>query len=283
MEISTIELKGKKSLTLPYQEIQVMPIGDVQLGSQGVHIDRLKRQISWALKQGNVYFLGMGDYIDVMSPSNREAWKAVRVYDSVKEMMTRGAEGLIKDFLKIVKGTEGKWLGLLEGHHFFEFEDGTTSDMRIASQLKAPFLGTCAYVRIQFKDRQHHSLNCDIWCHHGAGNGIYPHAPLNKLYHVMNHFEADVYLIGHQTKKPAVKVPRLKLNSSGRLVVGNKVLAGTGGFTEGYTQGSKQGRIPRGGYVEKALLNPVYLGSPLIKIRPVYSNTANRLDLNVEI
>jgi hypothetical protein len=276
MNVAEIDVKGTTSLTLPYKEIQVMPIGDVQLGSVGVQEERLRKQIKWALAQGNVYFLGMGDYIDVMSPSNREAWASMRKYDSVQAMMDAGAKGLIDRFLKLVAGTKGRWLGLLQGHHYYKFEDGQHSDQIIANALQAPFLSTCAFVRLHFKRPQHGSIHCDIWCHHGEGSGIMPHSPLNRLYHIMNYFDADIYCIGHQTKKPAVKMPRLYLNQAGKIMTKNKVLVGTGGFSEGYVQGSTN-------YIEQKMLSPVYLGSPLIKIRPVHMTDTDRIDLNVEI
>ena len=295
MELVDIEVTGRKSLTLPYEEVQVMPIGDVQLGARGTDIDRLKKQIAWANEQTAnggppVYFVGMGDYVDVMSPSNREAWRSARLYDSVRTAMEEKATELEEEFLKLVAGTEGRWLGLLHGHHYFEHDDGTTSDTRIAQRLKAPYLGSCAFVSLSFKSEPPlaRTLRCVLWVHHGAGSGLTPQAPLNRLVTVMQYFEADVYLIGHQTKRPVVPVPRIYMSDKPpyRLIARKKILAGTGGFTKGYEAGSKDGRgNAHGSYVEQGMMSPVSLGSVLIKIRPVRGgkNTVDRLDLNVEV
>ncbi len=294
MEILDIKVEGRKSLTLPWEEIQIMPIGDVQMGAQGVDVKRLCAHVRWGLAQGNVYFLGMGDYIDIMSPSNREAWRSARVYDSVRSALSSKAEEVTNMFLDAVKGSEGRWLGVLEGHHYFEYEDGTTSDTRIARALKTTFLGTCAFVRLVFSARSEsnkgHSLKCTIWCHHGAGNGLTPHSPLARLYHVMHQFDADIYLIGHQTKKPAVKVPVIGISDKPpyRLVGRNKILAGTGGFIEGYPQGSKDptGMRPQGSYVEQGLLSPVALGGIILKVRPIHKGSPpsdDRVDIHCEI
>ena len=278
------EIRTAKSLTLPYEEIQLMPIGDVQLGADGVQVDRLKRQIDWAMAQNNVYFIGMGDYVDVMSPSNRDAWRGVKKYDSVESLMERGVRSLEKDFLSIVSGTEGRWLGLLEGHHFYEYADGTTSDTFITQQLRSRFLGTSAIVRIKFQDGTH-IITCDIWCHHGWGSGKAPHSPLNKLYDAMAHFEGiDVFLMGHHTKKCGVKIPKLYMDRAGRLRDRQIVLAGTGGFYLGHKQNSRSiAGNARGSYAEKAGMSPVTLGSPLIRIRPRRHKDYDNLDLNVEI
>jgi len=289
MELLDIEVTGRKALTLPWQEVQILPLGDVQLGSEGVAKKKLRNYIEWALDQKNVYFIGMGDYIDILSPSNRRAWQSAQLYESVRKGLEDKAQEYVSDFLELVKGSEGRWLGLVEGHHFFEFEDGTTSDTRIAQGLKTAFLGTCAFVRLRFKGDGHAGqLACTMWVHHGAGGGLTPHSPLARLLHVMHYFDADIYLIGHQTKKPAVKVPYLYMSSKPpyQLIAKHKILAGTGGFSEGYMQGSQSvsGR-PQGGYVEQRMLSPVALGAVLLKIRPVYGDETrgDRLDINVEI
>lgn len=300
MELVDIEVTGKKSLTLPWTEINIMPVGDVQLGSQGVDVDRLRKQIAWANKQTAdggppVYFVGMGDYIDIMSPSNRLAWQSTRLYDSVREAMEDKAAEYEREFVRLVAGTEGRWLGLLQGHHFFAHEDGTTSDTRIAQALHAPFLGTCAFVSLTFKAQASgmvtdKKLRCVLWAHHGAGGGITPQSPLNRLVNIMHYFEADIYLIGHQTKRPVVPVPRIYMSDRApfRLIAKKKILAGTGGFTKGYNEYNKNlaGR-PEGGYVEKAMMGPVSLGSILLKIRPVFGSgsgkTISRLDINCEV
>lgn len=289
MEVNDIKVTGAKNIDLGWEEVLVMPIGDLQLGSDGIDLDRFKKHIAWGMKH-NAKFIGMGDYIDLLSPSNRAKWKSAAMYDSVQTAMQERASKLTDDFLQLVKGTEGNWLGLHHGHHYFEFDDGTTSDTRIAKALHTSYLGTCAFTRLRFKAKTNHrSVTCTLWSHHGNGNGVMPHSALNKLYHIMHSFEADIYLIGHQTKKPVVKMPRIYMgeNLPYRLVNKNKVLAGTGGFTKGYEQGSKHysGAYVEGSYVEKAMMAPVSLGGIVLKIRPVYAtgDQPDRVDINVEV
>lgn len=288
MEITACVPDTRKALTLPWQETLVLPIGDVQLGAQGVAYERLQRHIAWGLEQG-AYFLGMGDYCDVMSPSNRAAWRSVKRYDSVTQAMAEKAHEHVAEFLYLVDGTQGRWLGMLEGHHYFDFEDGTTSDTRICQALKAPFLGTCAAIILRFKpEHSTRTLRCVIWAHHGVGSGKKQAAPLNVLEDVVGWFEADFYLMGHQTKKPSAPKPRLYVTDRPpyTVVAKKKYLVGTGGFYEGYLVGSKDPTNSRaqGGYVEQKLLTPVAMGGVVLKIRPVYGGGKNgdRLDLNVE-
>lgn len=290
MEITEIAPETRKAHTLPWEETIVMPIGDVQLGAQGVEEERLKRHLEWGMEQG-AYFLGMGDYVDVMSPSNREAWRSIRRYDSVTQAMQEKAQEHVERFLKLTKGTEERWLGLLHGHHFYDFEDGTTSDTRIAQALKAPYLGTCGAVILRFErhssSKKSPSLRCVIWAHHGWGSARRQSGPINNLEDVAGWFEADIYLMGHQTKKPAVPKPRLYVSDAPpyRLVARKKILAGTGGFYQGYVIGSKVNGLPHGTYVEEAGLPPVALGGIVLKIRPVHSGSerGDRIDMSVEL
>ena len=269
----------------------MVPLGDLQLGSTGVDLARFRRTIKWALDQEArggppVYFLGMGDAVDVMSPSNRAIWRRSDLYDSVQQAMEDKATELEEQFIRELRGTEGRWLGFLQGHHWFEHADGTTSDTRIAARMGAPFLGTCAFVTLIFKHpTNRHQVSCTIWAHHGRGSGIMPHAPLNALYRVLTHFEADIYLIGHMTRKAAVTTPRLYF-TNGRIIDKKKILAGTGGFSKGYMLNSTSiGGRPEGNYVEQGMMAPASLGSILLKIRPVFGgrNTLDRIDMNVEV
>lgn len=291
MQTTELTVATSQSLTLPWQECIVIPLGDLQLGSTGVDIDRFRRTIKWAKDQEAkggppVYFIGMGDEVDVMSPSNRAIWRRSELYDSVQQAMEDKATELEEQFLREVRGTEGRWLGCLTGHHFFEHADGTTSTTRIAERLRAPHLGHCAFVNLNFKHpTSNHKITCTIWAHHGKGSGIMPHAPLNALYRVLTHFEADIYLIGHMTRKAAVTTPRLYY-ANGKIVDRKKILAGTGGFSKGYMLNSRgvSGRL-EGNYVEQGMMAPASLGSIVLRIRPVFGGrrTADRIDMNVEV
>lgn len=283
MELWETKVETVASLTLPFEETIVVPIGDVQLGAQGCDTERLKRNIDWGMEH-NAYFLGMGEYLDILSPSNRQKVRSMALYDTAEDMLEEITSQKVSEFLQIVRGSEGRWLGLLEGHHFFEFRDGATTDTMIAQALKAPFLGTCAFVRLKYKVSQTSSITCTIWCHHGVGSGQKAAAPLNRLENIMPYFDADIYLIGHQHKKVATPIDQIYMTRQYpfKLQYRTKIIACTGGYLLGYLQGSTQGRpFPRGTYVEKGMRPPVSLGCILLFIRPVHNNHTSRIDLNV--
>ena len=290
MEINSIEVKTAKSLHLPYQEAIVMPIGDVQYSggdkNDPCDVDRFQRHIEWGMKRG-AYFLGMGDYLDTISPSQRVALKKLELYDSTEDMIEEILGKRLERFQRLVKGTEGRWLGLLEGHHYADFPDGTTTDTRLCQFLKAPFLGDCAMVQLVFKDTALvRRASCTIWAHHGVGGGKLLSAPLNTLEHVVKAFSADIYLIGHQHKKVAGPLDRIFVQWEAdppRVQHRRIIMACTGGFLRGYMQGHQRAGRAQGTYVEQAMMNPTSLGGVVIYIRPRASKGKYHLDLSIEL
>lgn len=255
--------------TLPWEEMLLLPIADVQIGTQGVALKKLRKHIEWGIAN-NAWFVGLGDYVDVMSPSNRSAWAAMHKYDSVEEAMVAHAESAIAQFLHTVRGTEGRWLGIGEGHHFYDFGDGTTTDTRIAAALGGRHAGSLANVRLTFR-QGHRRSHCWVCFAHGTGSGKFQGSVLNKLEDLVGIIEADVYIMAHQTKSPATPKPRLYGTPTDipKLVSRGKLLVGAGGWYEGYLQGRNERKVPRGGFVEKALMPPVSLGGPIIRIQPL--------------
>src|SRR3990172_5992539 len=101
MELISFEPKTVKSYFLPYKETRIIPIGDVQYGST-TDVERLRKYLSWGTKQ-NAYFLGMGDYLDVGSPSNRRVISSLRgsLYDSIRKGFDEKFGGPIDDLQSI--------------------------------------------------------------------------------------------------------------------------------------------------------------------------------------
>ena len=254
--------------------VVVAPLGDIQWsGSRGPSAaDHVRRHIDQALKL-DAWFIGMGDYIDFLSPSNRQRLTSAGLYDTADAVIDAKAHELVEEvFETMLKPTVGRWLGLLEGHHFFEFQ-GSTSDMELAVMLECPFLGTSAYVKLT-------PSGVVIYAHHGQGGGILPASGLNKLYHHSAGLHgADVYLMGHNTKLGVTRLSRPTPNwdkDTPDLTHTDVLLVNTGGFSKSNIVGHKIGRIPRGDYAEKGMMTPSPLSAPFIRIN---SKTAIRVEV----
>lgn len=255
------------------QTITILPIGDIQWAGDPneVAVGLLQEAIEYG-RQTNAYYIGMGDYTDVLSPSNRERLASANLYDTARGFLDRSASGLVKEvYEKFLKPTKGKWLGMLEGHHYFKYEAGNTSDQELCQLLEARHIGSCAYIGLSFVEGDRNLGTVNVWCHHGAGGGISAASPIQKLEsYVYGEWEADIYLMGHMTKISSTPKNRCYPIWDGipHLSHRKKILCGTGGFSKAYVEGSRQGQVPRGGYVEKRLMKPVVLGCPIIRIVP---------------
>jgi len=259
--------------------IVIAPLGDLQWSGEGGSTarDHLRRHIDRCLAV-DAWFLGMGDYTDFASPSNRARLMAANVYDTAQEVLEDAATNLVDElFERFLKPTVGRWIGLLEGHHFFEW-GGRTSDLILAEKLKTKALGTSAYVNIQPGD-------VTLWAHHGLGGGILPTSGINKLYHTSAGLQgADVYLMGHNTKmggqrlsRPFPRFDRDEPDLSHRDVL----LVNTGGFSRSNVPRSRRGGIPRGDYAEQGMMTPSPLTAPLVTIYPRAQRQEDRVRVEI--
>jgi hypothetical protein len=271
---------------LSNESVTLMPIGDAQVGVEAADLKRLKSHMEWGFHKKHALFLGMGDYVDMASPSNRRTLKAAGLYDTVTEALQVKATEDINTFLSMTKYTQGAWLGLLQGHHYMDMADGSTSDIKIAEALRAPFLGDAAIVRLIFdkhKDVDGLPLKADIWCHHGRGGGVGAAAPISLLEKTARGFDADIYLMGHQHKKVATPIDEMFWSRDGRMLHRTKLLACTGSFLKGYLANSMSEGRAGGTYVEKGMMTPVSLGGIVIELGVVKEEYGDRLDINVSL
>ena len=272
-----------KSQSLPWQPIHIMPVGDFQLGSPGTDIKRLKSHIQYGLDIG-AFFLGTGDYTDFLSPSNRRFLKNAGLYDTANEMIERWHREHLEELQEILKPTRGLWIGLHEGHHFFEYGDGSTSDTELCRFLEAPFLGTFSVTRLQFRDSNNHVADCLIWSHHGEGGGM---DPLNRLMKVAPGFpQVDIFVQGHNTQIDARPKDTIWFyGSHGELKMREKtqMFVAAGGFMKGYTQGSRVAGRASGSYVERGMMRPTAIGGPVVTVEPKFAKDYSSLSIHASV
>lgn len=254
--------------------LAIAPIGDIQYeGPNGATAFALLQSRIDAGMREKALFIGMGDYTDFVSPSNRQRLRSAALYDTAMNIVDATAQRLVDEVYEILKPTTGRWIGLLEGHHFHEFAAGDTSDQRLAALLRTRHLGTTAYVGLRFA--RPGSKGCGmvtIWATHGCGGSKGAAAPVTKLDSIVSSWDADIFIIGHSTKMAHAPVDRIYPHwgrGGPDLRHVDVHLVGAGGFSKGYALGTKQGNVPRGSYVEQGMMRPAALGSPIIRIKPV--------------
>lgn len=254
------------SLPKSLKKLVIAPIGDIQWSGESgpTAQDHLKRHIDQALSL-DAYFCGLGDVIDFMSPSNRQRLMSAALYDTAKGVIWEKAMELTTEvYEKFLKPTTGRWLGLVEGHHFYEAE-GETTDEHLARMLKTEFLGTSAFLHNPASD-------FTMYLHHGTGGGQLPGAALNKAYHVAAGLQgAEVYLFGHSTKLATARLSRPfpvwgRKQSEHRLEHRDIFLLSCGSFSKSNIVGHRHGSIKRGDYAEQGLMTPSPLTAPFITV-----------------
>src|SRR5712691_9830392 len=284
-----------KKYAMPWKPTLIYFIGDIQWAGRNndVALDMLNETIAEALSKEDegytVRFIGMGDYTDFASPSNRARITQANLYDNAIATIEDKAVALVHEIYALaLKPTTGKWLGVVEGHHLFDLRSGKTTDMELCELLKAPFLGTTGLLRLAFSPpsapKGKSEIPVTIWFHHGVGNGMTGYYPLTRLEKKSAEWEqVDVFAIGHTTKMAMEfqnKVfPRWRTNDLAHRKV---ILMGTGGYSKCYVEGAMQGNVPRGGYAERGMMNAAILGSPILKIRPRIFQGNKRVDLTAE-
>ena len=288
MELLQVEPR-RRIFSSKWEEMRVCYLGDFQYAGKKAHstaLSALKDKIAEEVERG-AYFVGMGDYIDFLSPSNRQRLRSAALYDTAEDVIDDKAMELTHElFDAVLRPTVGRWLGLVEGHHFAQLKAGDTTDMRLCEMLKAPFLGTCGLIRVNFS-RGTSRMGVTLWVHHGTGNGQSSYYPLARLESFASSQETvDAFAIGHTTKMGAVPLNRMGYkwgSQHGKAYHRKTYVIGTGGYSRAYVEGAKQGRVPRGGYAEAGMMKPAIIGSPTLIIRPIRDADTIYPDLRVEV
>lgn len=272
------------------QEIYVSPICDLQYtGPGGAFADGMFKSYIAEARARDAFYVGLGDYVDMMSPSNREKFEKAGMYDTTKDfVLSKIAETVDELYAEYLIGTTGKWLGLVHGHHWAPVTREENTDQRLARHLRTQYLGTSAIIRLDFvsDDSSERRGSVTLWLHHGRGNGKAA-APINALQNVASSWDADVYMIGHMTKLASAAINRVYPvdGADGALSLAHRkqLLVGCGGWSKAYMAGHKADGAPGGCYVEQAMLSPTALGGTFIKIQPKWDSRRWEPSIRVEI
>lgn len=250
------------------QSMIIMPIGDIHFGSDDFPTEHLINNIKWALDRGCT-FLGMGEYLDFAAGSQRQHMGVLResTRKTIDDMILEKANQLFD----ILAPTRGKWIGMLEGDHRWDFTGGNSVDQYICQLLECPFLGTSAMVRIAAGVKGHPEADTILYAHHGIGSSRTAGGHLIQVENLLKIFDFDIGLMGHSHGKVGTVVDRQAVTPDGIHYHRSKILARTGACLKAY---ASHGPLPlsepainsRGSYVEQRAYQPSALGGIIIGI-----------------
>ncbi|HXI50418.1 MAG TPA: hypothetical protein VNH84_02910 [Candidatus Saccharimonadales bacterium] len=240
--------------------IRLYPLGDVHLGAAACDIEDFRRTVKAIAADPNALWLGMGDYGDLIMPSDPRwsfsghDWKRLGFANGRPSVSNLGSEH--RDMIaRELDPIASKCIGLLFGNHEDAFAKYYFIDVArfLADRFKVPMLGYTALVRLEIEigrgpKAHHETWPVTIFAEHGATGGGTDGNALNSLQKRAMEFNASVYLKGH--------VHRFGISQRTELAWGPKALATrdrvfvlTGTYLKGYsefetTYGERRGYPP---------------------------------------
>jgi hypothetical protein len=247
------------------EPIYLIPFGDVHRSSPMCAVERWLEMCDWAEQKERCYFLGMGDYDDLGSTSERRYLNNPELHDSTVKTLEDLYLKNTRRFADEIKFMKGKLIGLLNGNHYGMFQSGINTDQKLAEIMHTTYLGANTFIRLKLKSTTKHKgyMTIDIWAHHGRGGGRTVGGSMNPVEQMSQSAEADIYLMGDNHQKSAVHKSRLRLSDDGQLGLSHRkiLLCRTGSFLKGYEQNCKS-------YIVDAGLPPTELGVVKIELTP---------------
>ena len=272
--------------------IVIAPFGDLQYGNEACSLKSAKKYLEFAKEVSKRFrcelkFLGTGDYIDLMSPSNRERYKASGIYASSRRLiegratmpLMRELRDFLKPYMGAVKG-ESRTIALCQGHHYMLLENGGAkssdgsrhfhTDTWLGAELGMQpdnFVEAAAIVKIEFPNGRVYRIHIT----HGQGNssatGTYG---LNKLSRQSNSWEAiDCFVMGHTHRAGVSDIVQLR-ERDGDLVSRQSPLLTSGAFMKSYLtdqinypEAQQLGGVALGGIVLYLRAEDVMLQAPI--------------------
>lgn len=250
--VRRIPLKGFKDPFI------LIPFGDVHKYSPLHCAKAWKKDLARWKANPNMWGLGMGDYFDFASTSERKALRNADLHEGTDSMFDSMAKEHADKFVEEIWFMKDRLLGLVEGNHYAEFADGTTSTMYMAEKLGVPYLGCFCIVQLRFEIDSVRA-NYDIVAYHGKGAARLVGGSLNAVQYMAESIEADLYLMGHDHKKPASPADRIVPyynRKTNQLDLHHRTIhfARTGGYLRAFVKGmpsyiadAGNGALPLGG------------------------------------
>jgi hypothetical protein len=186
------------------KDVRICFFGDVHRDSPNHADAKWQEDLDYfrGLPAKGTYFMGMGDYLDSTSTTERECLGHIskQMHETFKRDTKVLQEAKIDLLANEIGFMKGRLIGLINGNHYFEFDSGINGDQKLADKLDCKYLGVCALIRLYFSCQGRvHSL--DIFAHHGVGASRLIGGSINRVAQMFEGVEADVAIMGHDHKR----------------------------------------------------------------------------------
>jgi hypothetical protein len=263
--------------------LNFVPFGDIHRDSPGFADDAWAKFLARAkalARKGDVLFLGMGDYLDSYSTSERMVMYGNGLHESSVKNHEKAAIRKIELLAHELDFMRGKLIGFMGGNHYPMLKGGITGDQKLAEIMDTDYLGACCAIRVTFRVHGGARVSLDVFAHHGKGGGVTAAGKFNAVEKLQQVCDADIFLMGDNHARgcfPAGEKLRL-CDTGGHLYVKAKPtwIGRTGSFLRAYVEGEPS-------YVVDAAMPPANLGHIEFHITPTRSCACNSDILGIEI
>lgn len=237
--------------------VNIWFFGDIHRDTDACDVDRWKTWLKTA-KDDDAYFVGMGDFHDFTSTSEKKALVRAGLHETTLETFDHHVQKLNRDFAKEIGFMRGKLLCLVEGNHNWKFANSKTSTEDLAERLDTECVGwLCHYTLIfSFKNRSLTKSAIRMVLCHGRAGGKTAGITINQVDYLRTLFPvADLYVMGHDHQVGAWPESVLVPDSmTSKVRQKRQLLCRSGSYKRAYVDG-------RESYEVSKLLRPADLGS----------------------
>lgn len=274
MVVTTFKTNGWEQkipfLLTTNQRALIYTVGDVHYGDPGFPEHTFIEALKWACDRG-AYFIGVGDYLDFTAYSQRKLLAPLR--ENVRQQIDGMLREQAQKLADLLAFTKGRWIGMIEGNHRWDFFNGTSVDQYLCDSVNCPFLGSMALVRLIPKDmpKNHPEASAVICVHHGIGTARLIGSHLHRLEDMLKWVNADIYIMGHSHAKLAAPIDEQSLTPDGIHYHRTKLIVRSGAWLKGYDSHEpidldEPAFMSRGNYVEEKAYMPSSLGGVCIGV-----------------
>ena len=257
---------------------ELIPIGDVHLGSAGCDYARLQRTIDYIKETPNCWWCGMGDYIEAINLNDKRFDpRSIDPSYNIKSL-SHLVTTQINDIKAYFRPIKDKCIGMLTGNHedtirLKYYRDCT---LEMAEEFGVNYLGYDGFICLKFILKNSTQIaTYKIYLHHGWGGSRKSGAKINRIESFMHDINADLVLLAHEHKK-IIAPPHVRLDVNNKYTdVDDQKTYGamTGCYKKAYVIGGMT-------YEERNGYGPADLGSIKIKF---YPGSRHRKDLRIEL
>jgi len=215
------------------------------------------------LKTHQTYFIGLGDYIDLISSSEKNHFYSRDIHATTKFAFGEMVRHKLRQFCEEINFTKDYLIGLGNGNHYHDMMSGINSDQYLCEMLGTKYLGVASFIRLLFEYKPRTNVKLDIFLHHGLGASSTA-SSVRKMEELIKWVKADIYLMGHDHR--IFNFPKMSIELTdgiGGLRIQEKIhyFIRVGGFLNSYSPNEKYD------YNVNVCRNPLILGAPEIEVK----------------